>query len=56
MWVPVIYDGEEIEGAYKIDVLVENSVIVELKVVERLLEIRKALLLSYLRLTNKSAC
>ena len=56
VWVPVIYDGEEIEGAYKIDVLVENSVIVELKVVERLLEIRKALLLSYLRLTNKSAC
>jgi GxxExxY protein len=52
-WVPVIYDGVEIEGAYKIDLLVEDCVIVELKVVEHLLEIHKAQLLSYLKLTDK---
>ena len=53
VWVPVIYDGVEIEGAYKIDLLVEDCVIVELKVVEHLLEIHKAQLLSYLKLTDK---
>jgi GxxExxY protein len=53
IWVPVIYDGMEIEGGYKIDLLVEGNVIVELKVVEQLLNIHKAQLLSYLKLSNK---
>jgi GxxExxY protein len=53
IWVPVIYDGIEIEGRYKIDLLVEGNVIVELKVVEQLLDIHKAQLLSYLKLSNK---
>jgi GxxExxY protein len=52
VWLPVRYDGIEIEGGYKIDLLVENRIIVELKVVEQLLPIHKAQLLSYLRLTN----
>lgn len=46
MWLPVSYDGMEIEGGYKIDLLVENCVIVELKVVEQILEVHKAQLLS----------
>ncbi len=53
IWVPVIYDGIEIEGGYKIDLLVEGQVVVELKVVEQLLEVHKAQLLSYLKLANK---
>jgi len=53
VWVPVIYDGVEIEGAYKIDLLVEDRIIVELKVVEHMLEVHKAQLLSYLKLSNK---
>lgn len=53
IWVPVVYDGIEIEGEYKIDLLVEGQVIVELKVVEQLLEVHKAQLLSYLKLSNK---
>lgn len=53
LWVPVIYDGIEIEGGYKIDLLVENQVVVELKVVEQLLDFHKAQLLSYLKLANK---
>lgn len=52
-WLPVIYDGVEIEGGYKIDLLVEDQVIVELKVVEQVLEIHRAQLLSYLKLGNK---
>jgi len=53
VWVPVVYDGLEIEGGYKIDRLVEDSVIVELKVVEQILPIHRAQLLSYLKLTHK---
>jgi GxxExxY protein len=53
IWVPVIYDGMEIEGGYKIDLLVEGNVIVELKLVEQLLDIHKAKLLSYLKLSRR---
>jgi GxxExxY protein len=53
VWLPVIYDGEEIEGGYKIDLLVEHAVVVELKVVEQILEVHKAQLLSYLKLADK---
>lgn len=53
MWLPVVYDGVPIEGGYKIDLLVEDCVIVELKVVEQVLEVHKAQLLSYLKLSNK---
>ncbi len=58
LWLPVIYDGIEIEeGGYKIDLLVENAVIVELKVVEKILGVHKAQLLSYLKLgDNASDC
>ena len=53
MWLPVIYDGVQMEGAYKMDLLVEGAVIVELKVVEQVLEVHKAQLLSYLKLGGK---
>jgi len=54
LWLPVIYDGIQIEeGGYKFDLLVENAVIVELKVVERILEVHKAQLLSYLKLGDQ---
>jgi GxxExxY protein len=53
IWLPVVYDGVEMEGGYKIDLLVEGQVVVELKVVEQILEIHKAQLLSYLKLSDK---
>ena len=53
VWLPVVYDGMEIEGGYKIDLLVEGEVVVELKVAEQLLEVHKAQLLSYMKLANK---
>lgn len=53
VWLPVVYDGITIEGSYKIDLLVEDKVIVELKTVEAILPIHKAQLLSYLRLAKK---
>jgi GxxExxY protein len=53
VWLPIIYDGVEIEGGYRIDLLVEGEVIVELKVVEQILDLHKAQLLSYLKLADK---
>ena len=53
LWPPVMYDGVEMEGAYKMDLLAEGQVIVELKVVEQILEVHKAQLLSYLKLADK---
>ncbi len=50
--LPIIYQGVKIEAGYRIDLLVEDSVIVELKTVERILPIHEAQLLSYLRLSK----
>ena len=48
-----MYEGVLIEGSYKLDLLVQDEVIVELKAVERLLDLHKAQLLSYLKLGGK---
>ena len=50
---PVSYKGVKLDAGYRIDVLVENQVIIELKSVEALAPIHSAQLLTYLRLTNK---
>ena len=51
--LPVIYDNVTIDAGYRIDLLVEDSVIVELKAVEQLNSIHDAQLLTYLKLSNK---
>lgn len=48
--MPVIYKGFTIETGYRIDILAEERVVVELKTVEKLLPIHGAQLLTYLRL------
>lgn len=48
--LPVVYDGVEIEAGYRLDLLVEDLVVVEVKSVETLLEVHRAQLLSCLRL------
>jgi len=51
---PVIYKGREItQDGFRIDLLVEDTVIVELKSVEEVKPIHKKQLLTYLRLSNK---
>jgi GxxExxY protein len=50
--VPVEYDGIRMESAYRIDLLVNSEVIVEIKAVETMLPIHHAQLLSYLRLSG----
>ena len=51
--LPVAYDGVKIDVGYRVDLLVEDAVIVELKAVETLLPIHQAKLLSYLKLSGK---
>jgi GxxExxY protein len=48
--LPVVYDGVTLDVGYKLDLLVDGSVVVELKAVEKLLPIHTAQLLSYLKL------
>jgi GxxExxY protein len=51
--LPVVYKGLETGGKYRIDLIVADEVVVELKAVERLLSVHEAQLLSYLKLTGK---
>jgi GxxExxY protein len=50
--LPVVYDGMQIDVGYRIDLLVEGQVIVELKSVAELVPIFDAQLLTYLKLSN----
>ena len=50
--LPVNYRGVKVDCGYRIDLLVGNNVIVELKAVERLEPIHEAQLLSYLKLSG----
>ena len=50
--VPVVYKKVQLEVGFRMDLLVENSVVVELKAVENLLPIHEAQLLTYLKLTG----
>lgn len=52
--IPVVYRGVSLECGYRLDLLVEEQVIVELKSVEKLLPIHKAQLMSYLKLSGCS--
>jgi GxxExxY protein len=51
--LPIIYGGMQLDAAYRIDFLVENCVIVELKAVKELLPLHTAQLLSYLKLSGR---
>jgi GxxExxY protein len=51
--LPVIYKGINLECGYRMDVVVEDLVIVEIKAIERILPVHEAQLLSYLKLYNK---
>ena len=51
--MPVIYDGVEIELGYRIDLLVSNEVVIEVKALSEITPVHKAQLLSYLRLSKK---
>jgi GxxExxY protein len=51
--MPLRYKGLIFDAAYRIDLLVENEVIVELKSIASILDVHEAQVLSYLRLADK---
>ena len=51
--LPVPYKGLKLDCGYKMDVVVDNTVILELKCVEKALPIHEAQLLTYLKLSGK---
>ena len=50
--LPVNYKGLEFDEGLRIDVLVENRLVIELKTAERLLPVHEAQLLTYMKLSN----
>jgi GxxExxY protein len=52
MILPITYKDLVVPEAYRIDLLVENCLVIELKTVEALLPIHSAQLLTYLRMSN----
>ena len=50
--IPIVYKGLRVEGAYRLDLLVEDQVVVEVKSIEQLLPIHQAQALTYLVLTE----
>jgi GxxExxY protein len=50
--LPVTYRGHSLDCGYRLDLLIEDLVIVELKAVEKLQPIHEAQLLSYLKLSG----
>ena len=50
--LPLIYQEVKLECGYRIDVLVENKVIIEIKSVENLLDVHHKQVLTYLKLSN----
>jgi GxxExxY protein len=51
--VPVFYDELQLDDGYRLDMLVNDAVIVEIKTVEKILPVHEAQLLSYLKLLDK---
>jgi GxxExxY protein len=54
MPVDIEYDGLRFPAAFRVDLLIENALIVEIKSVERLSNLHAKQLLTYLRLTGRS--
>lgn len=50
--VPIDYKGEQLEAAYRVDILIDNCLIVELKSVKVLDAVHEAQILTYLKLSG----
>ena len=51
--LPVVFKGEILEADFRIDMMVESEIIIELKAVELLLPVHDAQLLTYMKLAEK---
>lgn len=51
--LPVVYDGVDLGAGLKLDLLVEECIVVELKAIESILPVHEAQLMTYLKLAKK---
>jgi len=51
--LPIIYKGMNLSAGYRIDILVADRVVIELKSVDRVLPVHEAQLLTYMKLSGK---
>ena len=51
--IPVVYKNVKLNCGYRMDLLVEDRVVVELKSIEKLASIHEAIILTYLRLSGR---
>jgi GxxExxY protein len=51
--LPVVYEGHKVDLGYRIDILVQNELVIELKAIETILPVHKAQLLSHVRLSGR---
>ena len=49
----VVYDGEIIEAGYRLDLLVDDRLVIEIKAVETLSRLHEAQLLTYLKMSGR---
>jgi GxxExxY protein len=50
--LPVVYDGVQLQTGLRLDMLVDDCLVVEIKAVEQLMPVHKAQMLTYLKLTG----
>ena len=50
--VPVIYEGEKLELGFRVDILVQNLVVIEVKSIEQLAEVHHKIVLTYIKLID----
>ncbi len=50
--IPVQYKTHKLNAAYRLDLIIEDSIVVELKCVEKILPLHEAQILTYMKLTN----
>jgi len=50
--IPIVYKGAKLDAGYRIDLVVDNSIVVEVKAVEALTRLHEAQILTYLRLAG----
>lgn len=50
--MPLLYEGIKLDQSYRLDLLVQKKVVVEIKAIESITAVHRAQLLSYLKLTG----
>lgn len=53
VYLPLFYRGEDLGKDFRIDLLVENEIIIEIKAVDGILPVHEAQIISYLKLADK---